>query len=466
MTDINGAVIDHGVCDWQIFQQNDSGAADIAVSGRWGGAEKGTVEVRLVREYDSTLVASHLNWQKADTRPDHTWSAVLKNVPAGGLYRLETHLRADPLGPTEWQTRGDMRHFIGVGDLWLIAGQSNSAGYGRGPCYDPPELGIHILNNAMKWALATQPLNESTNTVHPENREGGNSGHGPWMHFARLIRQQMNIPIGLVQVSLGGSALAPWNPTDPGEHQLYDLMIRVHKFVGGKVRGILWYQGESETGTTESASSHEDRFVAAVGAWRKAMGQPDLPVLTVQLGHWTGPGEAHSDKAWTIVRETQRRIPKRLKNVTVTPTLDLAITDGIHVAPASNMLLAQRVAQAALAVVYGKSVPYLAPEPRSAVARESGRVIEIDFENVTGRMDNIDPTAVPFRVEDADGVVPVKKVELTGTAVLRLHLDRAMSGKAVVHGGYGFNPPPVHMDMDRLMPMLSFYGFPVKESRT
>jgi hypothetical protein len=49
MPDVSGAVIDHGVADWQIFQQNDSGAVDVAVSGRWGGAEKSTVELRLVR---------------------------------------------------------------------------------------------------------------------------------------------------------------------------------------------------------------------------------------------------------------------------------------------------------------------------------------------------------------------------------------------------------------------------------
>ncbi len=464
MNDVIGVTIKQGISDWQVFQQDTDGTADIAMSGLWGGAPTGTVELRLVREEDSVPVATHLNWQPAVTKPDGSWTAVLKKVPAGGLYRLETHLQTDPKAPTEWQIRGDMRHFIGVGELWIIAGQSNSSGYGRGPAYDPPELGIHIFNNAMKWALATQPLNESTDTVHPENREGGNSGHGPWMHFARLIRRQINVPVGLVQVSLGGSPLSSWNPTDPGDHPLYELLIRAHKAVGEKIRGILWYQGESETGTTESAFSHENRFIAAVEAWRKAMKQPDLHVLTVQLGHWMGDAvnAPDVDLRWTIMRETQRRIPQRLRNVTVSPTLDLTLSDGIHVAPFSNMLLAQRVAQAALATVYKKDVHYLAPQPKH-IRNTKEDIIEIEFENVVGRMDSINPWAVPFRIEDDQGTAEIKKVEYTGTAVIRLHLERPLSGKAVVHGAYGYDPAVAPMDMDRAIPMLGFYGFPIEQ---
>lgn len=466
MADVQGVVLEKGVSDWQIFQQNKNGVADISMSGKWGGAPKGTVELRLVREDNAVLVASHLDWQSASTNADGSWSAILKNVPAGGLYRLETHLRTDPKGPAEWQMRGDMRHFLGVGDLWMIAGQSNSAGYGRGPYFDPPELGTHLFNNAMQWALASQPLNESTNTVHPENREGGNSGHGPWMHFARLIRQQVNIPIGLVQVSLGGSPLSSWNPTEKGDHPLYQLMMRAHSAVGGKVRGILWYQGESEAGTLETASSHTKRFINAVKAWRKAMKQPELHVLTVQIGHWMdGGGAAEPDKLWTIVRETQRQIPQRLRNVTVSPTLDLTLTDGIHVGPFSNLLIAQRVAQAALATVYGKPVHYLAPQPKEIRAAADKKVLEIEFENVTGRMDSIEVRAIPFRVEDEQGVATVNKVEYTSSAIIRLHLERSITGKTVVHGGYGSDPQTVPMDMDRMMPMLSFYGFPISYSR-
>ncbi len=460
MMEVHGVAIEQGVSDWQIFQQQTDSTADIAVAGRWGGGQ-GVVELRLVREDDSQLVASHLNWQEAETRADGTWSAILKDVPAGGLYRLETHLRTDPYGPAEWQMHGDMRHFLGVGDLWVIAGQSNAAGYGRGGAWDPPELGIHLFNNAMCWTLASQPLNETTGTVHPENREGANSGHGPWLHFARLIKRELNFPVGLVQVSLGGSAFVSWNPTEPGEHPLYDLMMRIHQAVGGHIRGILWYQGESETEPDHTTDTYEDRFVAGVTAWRAAMGQPNLPVLTVQLGHWTGPARDGSDERWTRVREAQRRVPKRLPGVTVSPTLDLTLTDGIHVSPASNMVLAQRMANAALATVYGRNVHYLAPEPVEARSAADGSSIVLRFDNVVGQLGTIAPEAAPFRVVDEQGVVEIQSVGMWADRV-RLQLARSLVGVARVHGGYGIHPAVVPTDMDRVMPMLGFYNLPVE----
>ena len=461
MADVAGAVIDQGVTDWQIFQQDRRGRADIALAGRWGSDKPALVEMRLVREDTAEPVAVHLDWQPARTKPDGTWSGTLKDVPAGGLYRLETHLRIGPKDPVEWGPRGDMRHMLGVGDLWIIAGQSNSAGFGRGPVYDPPELGLHVFNNAMRWTIATQPMNDSTGTVHPINREASNPGHGPWLHFARTIKRRVGIPIGLIQVSLGGSGLCWWNPTEPGDHPLFDLMVAAVKAVGGRARGVLWYQGCSDTGP-EAAATYEKRFVAAVRAWRKAMRDPRLAVLTVQINRVTGNLDENVERAWTILREAQRRVPRRLPRVTVTSSLDLALTDGIHVSPAGNLTLGQRVVQAALATVYGLDVYYRAPEPKTAKATDGGRTVEIEFENVAGRMDTIDGLAQPFRVEDADGVVPVEKVECTMSAMVRLRLARALSGKAVVHGAYGCNPPVAPCDMDRVMPMLGFYGFPIE----
>ena len=462
MTEVAGAVIVAGVEDWQIFQQDADGVADIEVSGRWGGVSGGTVELRLVHEDTAALVARHLDWQPAVTRADGTWSAVLKRVPAGGLYRLETHLRPAADQPAEWAARGDLRHFLGVGDLWIIAGQSNSAGYGRGPCYDPPELGIHLFNNAMRWALATQPLNESTGTVHPENCEGGNSGHGPWLHFARLIRRRMHIPVGLAQVSLGGSPLVSWNPAEPGAHPLFELMMRVHRAVGGRVRGVLWHQGCSDA-DPKLAPTYEDRFVAAVAAWREAMRQPELPVVTVQLNRWMDSASDDAlQRAWTILRDAQRRVPERLKHVAVVSALDLSLTDGIHISPGGNMLIGERAAASALDMVYGQPVYGRAPQPERARFGREGTAIELSFRDVAGRMDTIDARAIPFRVEDEQGEVPVTKVEYTGTAMIRLLLGRTVAGRAVVHGAFGACPPPAPADMDRVVPMLGFYGFPVQ----
>ncbi len=80
---------------------------------------------------------------------------------------------------------------------------------------------------------------------------------------------------------------------------------------------------------------------------------------------------------------------------------------------------------------------------------------------VTSRMDNVDPTANCFQVEDSQGPVAIAQVLYPGRAVVRLVLGRALAGLAVVHGGWGLAPASVPMDMERFLPMLGFYGAPV-----
>lgn len=475
-----GIMIDQGSADWQVYQQGPNGTADIAVSGRWGpyeGKKAVGVYVRIVTEGTNVPVASHLDWHPGRLRRDGTWSAVLPKVPAGGLYRLETALHLDDEDRTEWAGRGDTRHFLGVGDLWIIAGQSNSAGFGKGPWIDPPQLGVHIFNNAMRWALASQPLNESTDTAHPENREYANSGHSPWLWWAKLVQAQVHHPIGLIQVSLGGSPLCVWDPNEK-EHPLFDIMVRSVRSAGGKVRGVLWYQGCSDT-SPSAAKTYLRRFARAVRGWRKAMDNRKLAVLTVQINRVGMPADKDSQRGWTMLRETQRQAAKTIPDVTVSPTLDLTLSDVIHTTPEGNAVLAQRVAMAALATVYGRDVDYKAPEPTAAALVASGKVIAIEFENVRDRIAcDVNEMANPFVVEDTQGIVPVERVEYPSplqtvvqhgpwrasrdSRTVRLHLARKPQGRTMVHGGYGTYPSTVPFDVVRMMPMLGFYGLVVE----
>ena len=88
-----GAIIERGPADWQILQQDEQGKGRIELQGRWKFETTGQVEVRLVREDTGVAVAAGLDWQAVPTEEDGAWKAVLDNIPAGGLYRLETRLR-------------------------------------------------------------------------------------------------------------------------------------------------------------------------------------------------------------------------------------------------------------------------------------------------------------------------------------------------------------------------------------
>jgi hypothetical protein len=459
-----GAIIEDGPSDWQIIQQDDRGVGIVGLRGRWvGDAEDpgtGVVNVRVVHEATGAPVSAELDWQPAGTRDDHTW-AIRLEIPAGGLYRIETRYTAIGNLTPEWSARGDMRHLVGVGDLWVIAGQSNSAGYGRGAIDDAPLLGVHVLRNSEQWALATHPLNESTDTRHTANREGGNSGHSPYLQVGRRLQGALGHPIGLIQTALGGSALAPWNPTEDEPTPLFDTMMHCIDLAGGRIRGIFWYQGESDA-QDPLAETYAERFQAAVLAWRRALDDPTLPVVTVQLNRVNNPPNGGDDLNWAIVREAQRRVPHLLDGVVVVPALDLPLSDPIHTSPAGNLVLAERIAQAVLGSVHGHPVDHLAPDI-SWAQRTGERSIVVSFANVVSRIDTIDLTAQPFVVEDADGSVPVLETTYPGDDTVVLTLGRTLLGGARVHGAFGAAPSPVPLDIERSMPMLGFYGFPVAD---
>ncbi|MEG1887738.1 MAG: sialate O-acetylesterase, partial [Oscillospiraceae bacterium] len=111
------------------------------------------------------------------------WEITLK-IPTGGLYRIETAVNHGGVSWShEWATRGDIVHFVGVGDVYVIAGQSNASGYAKDSTYDPPQIGVHMLKCDGSWGIATHPLNETTNSVFSNHYEGSNTGHSPYIAF-------------------------------------------------------------------------------------------------------------------------------------------------------------------------------------------------------------------------------------------------------------------------------------------
>ena len=470
-SDVIGATIDDGLTDWQIVQQDDRGVGSINLQGRWGAADPatgeapGSVHVRVVYETTGTPVSTSLDWAPVPTSADGTWQASL-DVPAGGLYRLETRYSAADQEPAEWSTRGDMRHFVGVGDLWVIAGQSNSAGYGRGAVDDAPVLGVHVLRNSEQWALAAHPMNESTDTAHPVNREAGNPGHSPYLQVGRRLQQTLGHPIGLIQTALGGSPLSAWNPTESsaGAAVLFENMVHCVGLAGGRVRGIFWYQGESDA-NADDAPTYADRFASAVAAWRTALGDPALPIVTAQLNRVVDQPGVADDLGWSIVREAQRQIARTDGRVFVVPTLDLPLSDPIHTSAAGNMVLAERLSAAALGGVGGRDISHRAPDISSAEHTAEHAVV-LGFADVTSRLAQLDLSAAPFRIDDAEGEVPILDIGYPARDVVVLTLGRSLAGTAMVHGGGGAAPPSVPIDVERAMPMLGFHAVAITEGRT
>ncbi|HSI83696.1 MAG: sialate O-acetylesterase [Candidatus Methylacidiphilales bacterium] len=487
--DFIGIRIDGGPAPFRIYQQHFAGAsvaegtsgevgfASISLHGRWHHpptTRPPMVQLRVVHEDTAQVVVP---WQDATAQESvvdrgeqvlpsasepPSWRHTFHRVPAGGLYRIETRLVLDARGNVEWSPHGDVVHHIGVGDLWVIAGQSNAAGYGRGPVNDPPRLGVHVLRNDETWDIATHLLNETTRSTHP-NMEGSNPGHSPYLRFGKDLQDALGYPIGLIATSLGGSALDKWNPVENPDAVLFKNMLHCISIAGGRVRGMVWYQGESDANEV-AAPTYERRFADFAIATRQALGDITLPILIAQLNRVVTPQTEASHRAWTIIREAQRHVSMLAGPAGVVPTLDLPLSDLIHNSPDGNLTLGTRKARLALERVYGKPFSLPVPDVGEAVFDAERRHIFLTYNSVPTHLVLIGAGEADFRVEDESGVVPVKNAVVKVPNVVRLELERLPTGATVVHGAWGANPPAFLRDAEANIPALGFYGLPVQEA--
>jgi sialate O-acetylesterase len=458
MNSFIGVRIAGGIQPFQIVQQDEEEFGQITCHGQWHYEEgPGVVQLRIVHASDGRVVGHSTDWQQASEQKDADWSHTFSQIPAGGLYRLESRLVIDQ-GAPEWGIHGDHIHHIGVGDLWIIAGQSNAAGYGRGPAHDPPELGIHILKNEEVWDVAAHPLNDTTRSTHP-NLENANPGHAPYLQFAKDLKAELGYPIGLIQTALGGSPLSAWNPGENPEAPLFNNLIHCLTLAGGKARGMVWYQGESDC-SIALAPSYETRFASFITHLRKEMGQPDFPVIIAQLNRYVEPQDDEGHRGWSIVREAQRQA-KTLGHVTAVSTIDLPISDAIHTSSGGNLTLGSRKARAAQGMVYGYPVHWRPMDVSSARLLED-TVVELIYGDVENRLLFLGPGHEDFIVQDDIGQIKITSASCVSRDRVHLVLERPIQGRGRVHGAYGSAPPSTLRDAETNVPPLGFFDLTIE----
>ena len=468
-----GVTITDGAVPWQIFQQ-EGGGATVTLSGAYCPARLSgeppfrfeevkaamvRVMARIVREDTGESV---IPWRKCALSDDRSWRVSLEGIPAGGLYRIETCMDFEG-----WDgmsvTRGDMVHHIGVGDIFVVAGQSNASGRGKTPVSDEPEPGVHLLRNRGDWDMASHPLNETTGSVYLSHFENHNPGHSPFLHFAKRLKKELGYPIGLVVCALGGSPLRGWVSAENGA--LFHNMVHILKSNGIRPKGILWYQGEAD-GFEKSGDTYLERFVRFVQGVREALSQPRLPFITVQLNRCVMASEESLDAHWGMVREAQRKAPERLESCYVVPSCDIGLYDFIHNAPEGNLVIGERCARTALAELYGKACRQRAPQA-VRTSRLAPDKVSLELSSVVNWVNlyEVPPELLPFNAQDDEGVAAVKAYSQMDNRII-LTLERPLKGKAVLHGAWRMNPGTVVPWDCMELPMLSFYGLEIEEEET
>ncbi|MBQ8401136.1 MAG: hypothetical protein IJX14_04310 [Clostridia bacterium] len=477
------------ISDSQIFQQTD-GYADIPVAGTFipdpadptadgNGYPGKSVWCCLTREDDSTFVILPT---RIPLQENGTFCGILPHVPAGGMYTLACQLGGDRFHG-DWERRGECRFHLGVGEVFLIAGQSNAAGYGKTPGYDPVDPAVHLYRNNGTWHIAAHPLNDSTDSLHPENAEWATPGSSPWIRFASAMHRALHCPIGLLQASKGDTFLYQWSPPDfpdcppeenevttyPDRHSLWYLALDTVRRAGGKIAGVLWYQGCNDADRDCWTDVYARRFDHFVTRFREELSAPDLPFYTVQLNK--SLSESPSDTAvmhrWATIRESQRTAPRRLPHVYVTPSHDLPMSDRIHNNTVANVVLGDRLAWLALESEYRKSYFGKAPDLQTAsLHRESG-VLTLTFTDVYAYLADLNHPYPPVTVHTPAGdLSPISRFGASGST-LTLRLDPAGTAGltdpvTVSFADSPFGHPALPIDRVTGLPPLGFYRVPVE----
>lgn len=162
----------------------------------------------------------------------------------------------------------------------------------------------------------------------------------------------------------------------------------VHPTLGYGMRGVIWYQGESNAGR---AYEHKELFPLLIEQWRKEWKQGDFPFYWVQLADYMAESPEPSESAWAELRETQTqtlKLPKTGQAVII----DLGEANDIH--PRNKYDVAARLVRWALANDYGIQVPYRSPELKG---------IEIAGNKVTATLNTFGGTLRTLDVDEVKG---------------------------------------------------------------
>ena len=399
----------------------------------------------------SETVSVEINGHRTTTKADEKgkWMVKLPAMSVGG--------------PFEMTIKGNNTIRLSnvmVGEVWLCSGQSNMELTVGGAFNSEKEIteanypDIRQFDIPNKTAGRPRPDVDAAWVPCSPQTAGGFTAVGYF--FARQIHKELNVPIGLINSSWGGSRIEPWTPPagfqmvektkdiserikqantdyrkavekaldriqewipvakkafaednelplDPEfpRHQLdsyweptgmYNAMI--HPIIPFAIRGALWYQGEANVG---EGMLYYEKMKALIGGWRKLWGDDAFPFYYVQLAPFTYGGGPYRLPAIWQAQTKALSIP----NTGMAVTVDI-VDDIRDIHPKNKQDVGRRLALWALAKTYGeKTVVYSGPLYKN-MEIENGK-IRIYFDNVgTGLISRDGKELTYFEIAGSD----------------------------------------------------------------
>ncbi|MDQ8193769.1 sialate O-acetylesterase [Coraliomargarita sp. SDUM461004] len=392
----------------------------------WGSTIAGySVSVEIDGQTKSTTANSEGKW-RIDLDP----------IPAGGPYTLAI------------QANEIVKRFENVlsGEVWICSGQSNMAlGAKRSYDWDLERLVTHSPNIrilTIGQQSAERPLNDFKGEWKLSTDQSLEDFSAVGYYFGRRLHQTLNVPIGLIDNSWGGSTVEAWLPRETldadsmfsplmnwwdrkmaaysqedydadvaaaqtkiaaweaGGRQgakpriprddrngqkrpanLYNAMV--HPILGYGIRGMIWYQGEANT---KRAYQYRELFPLLIQTIRQRWGLGDFPFYWVQLADYRDEKSVPVQSEWAELREAQSLTLERLDNVAQAIIIDAGEGRDIH--PRDKHTVSERLARIALARDYNYNLAYQSPQMQS-VEFKDGQAL-ITFEHVDGSLYTFD----------------------------------------------------------------------------
>jgi len=249
--------------DYQVIQRSSPGKGRLRIVGMLAAEvpePDAAIQARLIGEKRQTP------WLRVSGKVIDRRLTGSIEMPAGGWWRLEVQV----LQAGKELARGSVSH-VGIGEVFVIAGQSNSANHGSER--QQPQTGRVAAFDGQVWRLADDP-------------QPGASGHGGSFMpaFADAVVQHEAVPVGIVACGIGATSVREWLPKGATFPQPPTLETRVERLSSGQwasrgevyasfiarmkslgpdgFRALLWHQGESDANQRDPTRTLPGRLYA------------------------------------------------------------------------------------------------------------------------------------------------------------------------------------------------------------
>ena len=358
-------------------------------------------EVRMPKIFGDNMVLQQLAdcnfWGTADAnkvvKVRTSWDGKTYKTQADGQGKWQLQVKTPQAGGPYTISLSDGKELklnnILVGEVWICAGQSNMEmpmkGFKQQPvegtteelmqCHDKKLRLFTVKRNAQ-----LNPVDDVTGAWNEANAESVRQFSATAYYYGKSLRKALEVPVGLIVTSWGGSACeawmnkdwvksdwlkafpklhTPWNEADVKKYEqrcpsaLYNGML--HPLIGYTMKGAIWYQGEDNC---NRSATYADQMQTMVEGWRKEWKQGNFPFYYCQIAPYD-----YSLINWhyhsALLREQQAEAEKRIPNCRMAVLMDAGLEYGIH--PRKKRQAGERLALLSLANTYGvKGLPEFA----------------------------------------------------------------------------------------------------------